>query len=75
MMWILTTRIGRALASTVAFIGSLIAVSWFSKRAGKKEILHEAKEQDHENAADLRNNIRNHLDERVRKMEGRGYRD
>ena len=67
----LITILGVIGAAAVGFIGLLF--KW--KSDGRKEAFREAKEADYEAAADLRDTVDRNLDDRVRKMDGRGYRD
>lgn len=49
-----------------------VALAWFS---GRKSGRNKQQLEDHENAADIRNRVERELPDRVRDMEGRGFRD
>jgi len=59
-------------------LGAFAAILFYGRhqrRKGKKEVLREAQEADHENASEINDRVERHLDQRVREMDGRGYRD
>lgn len=73
--WLLGSRIGRALSAVLTAIGVAFAVFTAGKREGRRNERHKAKEADHENAADIRDRVDRNLDQRLREMDGRGFRD
>lgn len=58
-------------AALVAALGLFLA----GKREGRRDGRRQAQEDDYENAADIRDRVSRNLDQRVREMDGRGYRD
>ena len=73
--WLIGTRIGRALAGVGAALLAILTFGAVKKREGRKDAQNDMKEADHERAKDIRDNVDRKLDKRVRKMEGRGFRD
>lgn len=67
----LTTLIALVGAAVAALFG--LRFKW--KSDGRKSALRDAEDADHEAAADLRDTVDRNLVNRVRDMEGRGYRD
>lgn len=63
------------LIAIVTVIAGLFGLRFKWKSDAKKEAITKAKEADYEAAADLRDNVDRNLVDRVREMEGRGYRD
>lgn len=56
-------------------LAALAAIVTKSRSAGRKAERTAAKDADYETADDLRRHVDRNLDDRVRQMEGRGYRD
>lgn len=75
MGWLLGTRVGRWLAVIGAALVALAGAVLMGRREGRKDARQKAKDEDHESAADIRGNVRRNLDDRVREMDGRGFRD
>lgn len=75
MTWLLGTRIGRWIGAALAAAGFVLAAWMGGKRAGRIKERQKAQEDDYENAADIRDRVDRNLDQRVREMDGRGFRD
>ena len=70
------------LADFLPIIGIALAAiaAWFvnnkvQQRKGAKKNAQKAKEADHEHADEIRDNVERNLDERVRDLDGAGFRD
>lgn len=63
--------------SAVVAVVAALAYGKYQKRKGKREVLREIQEDDHEHAADIRDRVDRDLDKRVREVDdaGIGYRD
>ena len=78
MSWLLallSTDIAQWIAGALAALAGLSAWGWKKKREGAKEQAAKAKEEDSENAEDIRKRVARDLADELRKHEGRGYRD
>lgn len=73
------TEILLAIAGLVGLViggltGRLVGKSQ-GKREGRNDAINEMQEADHERATDIRNRVERDLPDRVREMDGRGFRD
>jgi hypothetical protein len=60
------------------YVALALALAWAALRfrqGGAKDTLRDIKEKDHENADTIRRGVERDLDQRMRKYEGRGFRD
>ena len=74
-MWFFNTRVGRWLSVAGAFLAALLGAWLTGRRDGGKAAKQKAKDLDHEHAADIRDSVRNNLDDELRKHDGAGWRD
>jgi hypothetical protein len=58
-----------------AVVGGIWGYGAAKKKAGAAAHAQEAKDEDFEHAADIRADVRDKRVERLRELEGRGYRD
>lgn len=68
-----------AIAGAVVFLigaitGRIVGKSQ-GKREGRNDAINDMQEADHERALDIRNRVERDLPDRVREMDGRGFRD
>ena len=75
LIWQLVQPIIGELAILGVILGGLFGLRASAKRAGRMEQEAKAKEKDHADADALRRTVDRNLDQRVREMDGRGYRD
>jgi len=73
------TEILLAIAGVIGLLigglaGRLVGKSQ-GKREGRNDAINEMQEADHERATDIRNRVERDLPDRVREMDGRGFRD
>ena len=73
--WLLGTRLGRALSAAAAAVAALLTLRAVWRRDGAQEARRRAQEDDYENADAIRDRVDRDLDERVRELDGRGWRD
>jgi hypothetical protein len=74
MGWLLTTRIGRALGIAVAFVMALVVQRIAGQREGRMDAENKGRENDIENANDIRDRVSN-ADDSLRKFDDAGFRD
>lgn len=67
--------LGKWLAGGVLLLIGGAAAFLRGRNVGKAKERQKAKEADHEQADALRRHVDRNLDQRVREMDGRGYRD
>lgn len=63
---------------TARYAALALGLVWAALRfrqGGAKDMLQDIREQDYENADSMRRGVERDLDERMRKYEGRGFRD
>lgn len=72
--FLLNNRFTRLLSAVLAALVAVFAYGRMQKRAGRKEAEHKAKEADNAKAKEIRDNVRDNLDDRVRKYDGH-FRD
>lgn len=73
MSWIalLRSRLARWLALLAAVVLAVFAI----RRDAKRDAIRDMEEDDHENAADLRDRVERDLPERLRQYASHGFRD
>lgn len=72
---ILNNKIVQWVIAMAGFVVAFLAYGKSQQRKGKKEVLREVQEADHENAAEINDRVERDLPDRVSEMDGRGYRD
>lgn len=75
MTWLLSTRIGRALAAVGALVIAVFSAFHLGRSQGRSVERSEAIEADHENADDIRDLVRTDLPERMHRYKDTGFRD
>ena len=73
--WLMGTRLGRALAGVVALVLGGLGLWAAGRREGRKGAISEIKDEDYENAEDIRRRVERDLDKRVRDYDSTGWRD
>jgi hypothetical protein len=63
------------LLGALTVVGGLFGFGRVQKAKGKAEVIHKAKERDHEKASDIRDRVERDLPDRVRRYDDAGYRD
>ena len=72
--WLITSRLGRAIALAGAVLLALVTFGASERRKGRKQAANEAKEADNERADKIRDNVERNIDDRVSDHDGAGYR-
>lgn len=77
MIWpfLLNNKLTRMIGAILAALGVVFAYGRMQKRAGRKEAVYKAKEADNAKAKEIRDNVRDNLDERLRELDDAGWRD
>ena len=73
--FILNNRVVQWIVAGLGAVLAFLAYGKSQQRKGKKEVLREVREADNEKAAEIHNRVERDLPDRVREMDGRGYRD
>lgn len=73
MSWI--TLLRSKLARWLAVLAAVVLAVFAIRRDAKRDAIRNMEEDDHENAADLRDRVERDLPERLRRYEGNGFRD
>ena len=78
MMWLTilwNNRITRTIGAILLAVLGVLTFGQVKKREGRKEAEADAKDFDYEMADDIRDNVRNNLDDELRKHDDAGWRD